>query len=79
MVKKKNTQPEKEREQRYHESERIDSEHCATNKEKERNNRTQKGNTETERKWNVYVNADRRHNVTQTQKESLRDLKWKPR
>ena len=30
-------------------------------------------------KWNVYVNADRRHNVTQTQRERVRDLKWKRR
>ena len=50
-----------------------------TNKEKERENGTQKGNTETERKWNVYVNSDRRHNVTQTQRERVHDLKWKRR
>ena len=78
MAKKKNRQ-QKGREQRQHESERIDSAHCVTNKKKERENGTQKENTETERKWNVYVNADRRHNVTQTQRERVRDLKWKRR
>ena len=76
---KTKTQTEKEREQPYHESERFDSAHCVTNKKKERNNGTQKGNIETERKWNVHVNADRRHNVTQTQRERVRDLKWQRR